>query len=149
GTKAQPGTIAQPETDAQPGIHAQGGTDTQSGEDKRILWVFTNHRTTEGSEALQTLTPKGKLAIAFGDATDRAVFFQTAVISGIGQATNGNPSFGQGIKGYATRFGATYADFAIENMMVEGIFPTLPHQDPRYFRRREGTSRARVGYAVS
>ena len=118
-------------------------------EDKRILWIFTNHRTTDDSAALTKLTPKGKLAIAWGDATDRAIFFQTAVLAGIGQATNSNPSFGQGMEGYAKRFGTTYGDFAIENMMTEGIFPTLLHQDPRYFRRNGGTRRARLGYAVS
>jgi hypothetical protein len=123
---------------AQPGV-----------EDKRILWVFTNHRTTDDSAALPKLTPKGKLAIAWGDATDRAIFFQTAVISGIGQATNGNPSFGQGIEGYAKRFGTTYGDFAIENLLTEGVFPALLHQDPRYFRRREGAGRSRLAYAIS
>ena len=121
----------------------------QSGtEDKRILWFFTNHRTTDDSGALPKLTPRGKLGIAFGDATDRAIFLQTAFISGLGQATNANPSFGQGMEGYARRFGTTYADFAVENMMTEGIFPTLLHQDPRYFRRREGTGRSRLGYAI-
>jgi hypothetical protein len=34
-------------------------------------------------------------------------------------------------------------------MMTEGIFPTLLHQDPRYFRRREGTVRSRLAYAMS
>jgi hypothetical protein len=127
-----------------------GQDNTQPGtEDKRILWIFTNHRTTDDSAALPQLTARGKLAIAWGDATDRAIFFQTAVLAGIGQGTNGNPSFGQGIEGYASRFGTTYADFAIENMMTEGIFPTLLHQDPRYFRRREGTGRSRLGYAMS
>jgi hypothetical protein len=33
--------------------------------------------------------------------------------------------------------------------MTEGIFPTLLHQDPRYFRQREGTTRSRLGYAIS
>jgi hypothetical protein len=74
-------------------------------EDKRILWFFTNHRTTDDSAVLGRLSPGGKLAIAWGDATDRAIFLQTAFISGIGQATNGNPSFGQGMEGYAKRFG--------------------------------------------
>jgi hypothetical protein len=124
---------------------------TQPGktEDKRILWIFTNHRTTDDSASLPQLTTRGKFAIAWGDATDRAIFFQTAVLAGIGQATNSNPSFGQGTEGYARRFGTTYADFALENMMTEGVFPTLLHQDPRYFRRHEGTGRARLGYAMS
>lgn len=52
---------------------------TQSGnEDKRILWFFTNHRTTNESAEATTLTPHGKFTIAWDDATDRAIFLQTA-----------------------------------------------------------------------
>lgn len=126
-----------------------GQENTQSAtEDKRILWIFTNHRTTDDSTDATSLTARGKFAIAFDDATDQAIFLQTTFLSGIGQATNSNPSFGQGIEGYAKRFGAVYADFAIENMTTEGIFPTLLHQDPRYFRRREGSGLSRLAYAM-
>jgi hypothetical protein len=118
-------------------------------EDKRILWIFTNHRTTDDSEELSKLTPGGKFAIAWADSTDRAIFTQTAFLSEIGQASDSNPSFGQGVEGYAKRFGSTYSDFAVENMMTEGVFPTLLHQDPRYFRRGDGTKRSRLAYAVS
>ena len=122
---------------------------TSPHEDKRILWIFTNHRTTDVSANDPKLTPKGKLAIGWGDSTDPAIFFQTGFLAGIDQLTNSNPSFGQGMEGYAKRFGTTYGNFAIENMMTEGFFPILLHQDPRYFRRREGSGRSRLGYAVS
>jgi hypothetical protein len=118
-------------------------------EDKRILWIFTNHRTSDASAPGPKLTRKGKLALAWGDSRDPALFFQTAFIAGIGQTANSNPSFGQGMQGYAKRFGTTFGDFAIENTMTEGIFPALLHQDPRYFRRRDGSGRSRLGYAVS
>jgi hypothetical protein len=136
-------------------VNLSAQEDNQSGtapapEDKRILWFFTNHRTTgDPEDEATTLTPRGKFAIAWDDATDRAIFLQTAFLSGIGQATNSNPSFGQGVAGYAKRFGATYADFAVENMTTEGVFPTLFHQDPRYFRRGEGSRRSRLTYAMS
>jgi len=129
-------------------LGAQGNNQPGT-EDKRILWIFTNHRTTEESASLPPLTPKGKFAIAWQDSTDRAIFFQSAFIAGTGQATNGNPSFGQGAEGYAKRFGAAYGDFAIQNMLTEGIYPVLLHQDPRYFRRRKGTGPSRLGYAIS
>jgi hypothetical protein len=73
---------------------------------------------------------------------------QSVFLAGIGQATNSNPSFGQGMEGYAKRLGTSYADFAIQNSMTEGIFPTLLHQDPRYFRHRVGSGRSRLRYAV-
>jgi hypothetical protein len=70
-------------------------------------------------------------------------------LAGVAQANNSNPSFGQGVQGYAKRLGTTYGDFAIQNMMTEGVFPTLLRQDPRYFRRRTGSTSSRLGYAVS
>src|ERR1700745_3993104 len=118
-------------------------------EDKRILGIFTNHRTADDSTSLPKLTPRAKLTIAWDDATDRAIFFQTAFLAGIGQATNAHPSFGQGVEGYAKRFGTTYGDFATENMLTEGIFPALLHQTPRDSRRREGTGPSRLRYALS
>jgi hypothetical protein len=130
-------------------LSAQQDTQPQPQEDKRILWIFTNHRTSDESEEGTPLTTRGKFAIAWGDDTDRAVFFQSAVLAGIGQWENSNPSFGQGMAGYAKRFGTTYGDFAIENVMTEAIFPTLFHQDPRYFRRGQGSNGSRLRYALT
>jgi hypothetical protein len=129
-------------------LGAQGNKQPKK-EDKRILWIFTNHRTTDESASLPRLTPRGKLAIAWQDTTDPAIFMQSLFIAGIGQATNANPSFGQGMEGYAKRFGTVYADFGIQNFMTEGIFPTVLHQDPRYFRRGKGSAPSRLGYAIS
>lgn len=36
----------------------------------------------------------------------------------------------------------------IGNYMSEAIFPTLLHQDPRYFRRAAGSKWSRLGYAM-
>ena len=101
-------------------LGAQGNNKPKS-EDKRILWLFTNHRTAEESATVVTLTPRGKFAIAWHDTTDPAIFLQSAFLAGIGQATNANPSFGQGTEGYAKRFGGAYADFALQNLMTEAI----------------------------
>ena len=118
-------------------------------EDKRILGIFTNHRTAEESANIVSLKPRAKLTIAWQDTTDSAIIMQSVFLAGIGQATNGNPSFGQGMEGYVKRLGATYADFTIQNAMTEGIFPTVLHQDPRYFRRRTGSGTSRLAYAIS
>ncbi len=32
--------------------------------------------------------------------------------------------------------------------MTEGVFPTLLHQDPRYFRRGAGSAWSRLGYSM-
>jgi hypothetical protein len=63
--------------------------------------------------------------------------------------TNGHRSFGQGAAGFGKYFGASYGDLLIGNYMSEAVYPSLFHQDPRYFRRGAGTGRSRFAYAVS
>ena len=63
--------------------------------------------------------------------------------------TNAQPEFGQGWAGYGRRVGTSYADQAIGNMMTEGIFPSILHEDPRYFRRGYGSFWSRTFYAAT
>jgi len=58
-------------------------------------------------------------------------------------------SFGQDAKGFSKYYGGAFADQAIGNVMTEGIFPTILHQDPRYFTKSKGGFFKRTGYAVS
>ena len=67
---------------------------------------------------------------------------------GRGQFTNANRPFSQDVAGYSRYFGASYGDLVIGDYMTEAIFPTLLHQDPRYFRRGSGSGWSRVGYAM-
>jgi hypothetical protein len=62
--------------------------------------------------------------------------------------TNANRSFGQGAAGYGRYFGASYGDSVIGNFMTEAIYPTILHQDPRYFRRDTGSTWSRLLYAI-
>jgi hypothetical protein len=50
--------------------------------------------------------------------------------------------------GYGRYYGSTYGDFMIGNFMTEGVYPSLLHQDPRYFRRGTGNVWSRLGYAM-
>jgi hypothetical protein len=63
--------------------------------------------------------------------------------------TDQNPALGQGVTGYGNRLARSYSDQVIGNFLTEGALPVLFHEDPRYFRRGEGTFWHRVGYATS
>jgi hypothetical protein len=89
-----------------------------------------------------------KFKIASEDAFDRGTIALAAFVGGEGQLTNSNRAFGQGATGFARHGGAVYGDFVIGDYMTEAIFPTLLHQDPRYFRRGTGRGWSRLGYAV-
>ena len=115
---------------------------------KRIFFIIPNYRTFPSLTYYKPLTAKEKFKIASQDAFDPGTFVLAAAIAGEGQLSNSNPSFGQGVKGYAHYWATSYADFASGDYLTEAIYPTLLHQDPRYFRRGSGGAWARLGYAV-
>jgi hypothetical protein len=122
------------------------GTPTQ---DKRIFGVLPNYRTVEGSQVFSPITVRQKFYIASKDSFDGPGFALAGVFALLYQAEDQNPSFGQGLKGYAHRYVTAYGDQVIGNMMTEAIVPSLLHEDPRYFRRGTGSAASRVGYALS
>lgn len=121
----------------------------QAPEDKRIFGVLPNNRTTESSLPFHRITPRQKITIAAKDSFDWPVYITSALFSTLYQLEDQNPSFGQGMAGYARRFGTAYGDQMIGNMMTEGIVPALGRQDPRYFRLGEGSKKRRAWYALT
>ena len=117
--------------------------------DKRVFGVLPNYRTANESAVYQPITVKQKFNIASKDSFDYPLVGLAAFIAAYGQLDNDNPSFGQGWAGYGRRVGTSYADQAIGNMMTEAIFPSMLHEDPRYFRRGTGSFRSRALYAAT
>jgi hypothetical protein len=119
--------------------------------DKRIFGVLPNYRTADGSAPFEPITVKRKFIIASKDSFDYPVYLTSAAFAGLYQLENQNPSFGQGVKGYAKRLASSYADQAVGNLMTEAIFPSLLREDPRYFRigSSGGSTWHRMGYAVT
>jgi hypothetical protein len=120
-------------------------------QDKRVFGVFPNYRTTDGNVPFQPITSKQKILIGLKDSFDWPVYITGGAFAALYQIENQNPSFGQGMKGYARRYGTALADQVIGNMMTESFMPVLFHQDPRYFRigRGHGSSLHRAAYAAS
>ncbi len=116
--------------------------------EKRLLGIIPNYRTSPTLTDYKPITPKEKFKIASDDAFDRGTVVLAGLFGGHGQWTNANPSFGQGVAGYSRYFGTAYADLVIGDFMTEAIYPTLLHQDPRYFRRGTGRKLSRLGYAM-
>ncbi len=119
-----------------------------SKEAKRLFGIVPNYRTSPSLQNYEPLSAKQKFAIASQDAFDRGTVVLAAAFAGESQLTNDNRAFGQGAAGYGRYFGTSYADFVIGDYMTEGLFPTILHQDPRYFRKGTGSGRARLGYAM-
>lgn len=116
---------------------------------KRVFGVLPNYRTASLDQEGAAITAKQKMTIAAKDSFDYPLVILAGAFAGLDQLTNDDPSFGQGVKGYAHRLGAWYLDESIGNMMTEGIFPAMLHQDPRYFRKGSGSMMSRTGYALT
>jgi hypothetical protein len=123
--------------------------DPGSTEDKRIFGVLPNYRTAEGSAPFMPITARQKYTIAVKDTFNYPSYGLAALFSGVSQLNDTNPSFGQGLKGYAHRFGTAVADQDLGNFMTEAILPSVLHDDPRFFRKGHGSVKGRIGYALT
>jgi len=153
-TLACGGALAQPlGSDSASEVITQPAGENSSGRaqapDKRMFGVLPNYRTVEDTGDVEPLTTKRKFYIASKDSFDYPIYFLSGAFAGISQIENQNPSFGQGLKGYAKRYGTAYVDQMLGNMMTEAVFPTLLHEDPRYFRRGSGGKLSRTAYALT
>jgi hypothetical protein len=117
--------------------------------DKRAFGVLPNYRTADGSLPFSPITAKYKMTIAVKDSFDGPLYLTGGLFAGIYHLQNQNPSFGQGLQGFAKRYAASFGDQMIGNMMTEGVMPSLLHQDPRYFRRGTGSVKSRLAYALT
>jgi hypothetical protein len=116
-------------------------------EQQRIFGVFPNFYVVYNHNTAP-LTRKLKFKLAGKVLVDPVTVIGVAGFAGINQASD-NPNYGQGAKGYAERFGAAYADGAIDIMVGGAILPSLLHQDPRYFYQGTGTNKSRALHALS
>jgi hypothetical protein len=117
-------------------------------EKQRVLGVIPNFYVTYVPNAAP-LTPKQKYNLAWKLNIDPVSFLSAGAVAGIQQARNEFSGYGQGVQGYAKRYGATYADFTISNFLGSAVFPSIFKQDPRYFYKGTGTTKARVLYALA
>jgi hypothetical protein len=121
----------------------------QAPPDNRILGVLPNYRTADGTKDFEPLTAGAKFKIAGKDSFDWPGFVLAGAFAGFRQLSDDTPSFGQGVKGYSKRYAAAVGDQVMGNMMTEAILPSLLHEDPRYFRKVNGSVLGRTGYALT
>jgi hypothetical protein len=115
----------------------------------RMFYVMPNYLTVDNEAEVQPISWKKKFAITADGTFDPYEFVTVGFVAGIRQAENAYPAFGQGMEGYAKRYGAAFADQVDGNMMVGGVFPSLLKTDPRYFRLGRESHFHRIAYAIS
>ncbi|HZT31050.1 MAG TPA: hypothetical protein VFA33_14270 [Bryobacteraceae bacterium] len=119
--------------------------------DQRILGLIPNYQAVSDPNAkVAPLTVKQKWALAARETFDPFNIASAGFGAAFSQSADDVPNYGRGPAAFAKRFGAAVGDFGSQNFFSAGLFASLLHQDPRYFRRgpRAGIL-SRVGYAVS
>jgi hypothetical protein len=115
----------------------------------RLFFTLPNFLTLENAKQVPPLTTKEKFAVVTRGSFDYVLYPWYAFLSGISQAEDSEPGYGQGAAGYGKRFGAAFADGTIENFTTGAILPSLLREDPRYFQSGQGSFWHRSLYAMS
>jgi hypothetical protein len=126
----------------------QKADDPDNPKNDRLFMVVANYATVEHPTVITPLTVKEKFKMGAEDAFDTYSIPLAAVLAAIAQAKNDDASWGQGWLPYGKRLAAGYGDTVIGSFMTTGVFPSILHEDPRYFRLGTGTKRARSWYAL-
>jgi hypothetical protein len=115
----------------------------------RLFYALPNFLTLENGQKLPPLSAKDKFKVVALGTFDYVNIPWWGTIAAVSQAEDTEPAFGQGWKAYAKRYGSTAGDSIIENFMVGAVFPSLLHQDPRFYYSPNGGVFRRTGYAIS
>jgi hypothetical protein len=95
------------------------------------------------------LKPRDKFHLFYTTSFDPAEFVLVGIESGISQADNSFPGYGQGAAGYGKRYGAAFTDQVSSGFFSIFAYPALLREDPRYFRLGHGSTAHRFGYALA
>jgi hypothetical protein len=104
----------------------------------RIFEVLPNYGTVENAKELPPLSSGQKFRLATAGVFDWAAFPFNGALAGIAQAKNDPKEWGQGWGAYGKRYGASFADNSIGTYMTTAVFPSLLHEDPRYYQLGRG-----------
>jgi hypothetical protein len=115
---------------------------------KRILGLIPNFTTTDESVANRVpLRARQKYTLALEQMFDISAHAGNLLQASIQQAVSGQPHYRK--DAFGRRLIAAESDQITSCLFIYGILPSLLHDDPRYFRRVEGTPISRTWYAVS
>ena len=117
-------------------------------ETQRLAGVLPNFFVSYEWHAV-SLSAGQKFGLAWKNARDPGNLLLVGTVAGVQQAANSFPGYGQGAKGYGRRFGADLGNLVSGTFLGGAVLPSLFHQDPRYFYKGTGSTRARFWYAVT
>ena len=119
----------------------------RAAEKQRLVGVIPNFYTSYIYDAA-ALTRKQKFSLAVRGTFDPVALIGVGFAAGIEQANNSFAGYGQGASGYAKRYAAKLVDGRSSDLLTHAVFPTLFHQDTRYYYQGSGSSKSRLLHAI-
>jgi hypothetical protein len=135
--------------EAKEAMGTSGSKNRSSTSNDRLFYALPNFLSLENAGYVPPLSLKQKFGVVAKSTFDPVEIAWFGFLSGLSQAQNSEPGFGQGAGGYGKRFGTTAADGIIESFMTQAVLPSILRQDPRFFQSGKGGFTRRAGYAVS
>jgi hypothetical protein len=119
----------------------------RAAEKQRLIGVIPDFYTSYVYDAA-SLTWKQKFSLAVRGTFDPVAMIGAGFAAGIEQANNSFAGYGQGASGYGKRYAAKFVDGRSSDLLTHAVFPTLLHQDPRYYYQGSGSFKSRLIHAV-
>ena len=135
-----------PEPVASPGSTPQQEKGNKT--DKIIFGIMPNNKSVEPGEHPGPMSTAEKFKLTRDYLSPFTLVF-VAFAAGFDQAIDAKPGYGQGWEGYGKRYGADFANGLTHTLFVTGVYPSLLHQDSRYYRQGAGSFAGRATYAAT
>ena len=130
------------------GTPAQAAAPPDQGSPGHIFWVVPAFNV-EYIKHVPPLTPREKFQEWARGAYDPVGLSAKAVQTGLEHSASGFCGYGDEWGGYGKCYVSGLIDSDVSSVLGDFLFPTLLHQDPRFFRWGEGAIHIRLAYALS
>jgi hypothetical protein len=109
----------------------------------------TPHLGASSAQRPCTMSAGDKFHLFINNSVDPASYIGAAWDAGWAQLDWDDPPYRQGAAGFGKRYSAAVTDNVQSDFLGIFLFPSLFHQDARYFRLGEGNFKARLGHALA
>jgi hypothetical protein len=137
-----------PTSTSQVTVHGENDL-TEHPEPKRILDILPNYRAVSAG----TTPLPASAGVNFRLATDQAFDYSSFIFLGlttlISEGRDTHPTLGKGPGGYGQYLWRNALDRTDRSYQINFLFPTLYHEDPRYYAMEKGNPFRRFIYAAS
>lgn len=115
----------------------------------RILGIMPNYRAVSAGTIPPPPTPREAFMVATRNSFDYSAFVFVGVTSLLAEGTGAHSQLGKGPGGFWAYYWRGYLDKTDGNYMVDFAFPTVFHQDERYYAMGQGGVLKRSVYAAT